>query len=1459
MNDKFAERSGATEDRPLTPEQVNNLHFEWQRYWLPLDVEIQSGWGKPVFFPDPEDKYGKYYNPLAATLAQLAEHRLLVLCGEPASGKTTVITDYFERRDHDVLLIRFHDVLSAEDFQRRCFGHQKWQSLAQDQRPLCLVIESLDEGRVQFPNLFDRLLTEIQSLGDLAKTKLRLVLTCRSFDWESLRGREVELRRVMGLSVEGANEKQNPGQTRGTRADYCVWRLCPLRQTDVKMAAALALRESSESILEKIFDRGMEGFAAWPHTLKMILQECLSGTFETKTRRQLYEDYSLKLCRYQRISGNEDADWDATLEDRFLVTKQLAALLICSGKKYIRIDQGQMDESDIGIGQITMLARRAVGGSSLSRKDVLAALRTANFSEYGPLRLGFNQTAHQECLAAGYLDTLPRIQLRPIFFRTDFQGRHVIPSLTHTASWVAEHRGEFRADLMECNPAALLRSDVTDLPVDCKPVLVDKMIGLAEAGTFVGNGRFFFEGLRHPEIVAQFRSYLGKADLSDASRELLFDMIRQIAPAEMADDLLAICKSDGQKDRENLLASLALIAVATKAGTDALVALLNDKEFLAADKRLNARGKLLQRLVPSRIPAREAFKWMEPAGRLEDGPSYYMFLETHLPAALTQEDILAGLTFFSKSTPWPSRSSAKGALAEQVILMALASLDQPEIASLLSTEWLKKHSDDTYGEYHGSEKVRKLLVADEILRKRFSSLLIDAMEGTAIDDFRPFHMLWSTVLVANDLLWVLRQVKESTGSRQARWARTFASNFNWWQSSVDFFAEHHEEIHAAMGQSPDLEAALEPVFSVIDLESEAAKIQREHYQRKEKWAKKERRALKQQPWDSVVAKCLNGLQNEPSRWVSLTETLRYNRSWSLGRSDNDDDDRLIGWRLLDVRQQSVALEGARQFLLTKEDSEALSPASGTNYSEAAGAAVELILDELVERPDLADAVAKKWIPSVIWHGFMNRREEKQIVVDVLYKRWPEAVAGALLLDVASAAERDEGLVLSVFHGFERCFDARIYAIVVKFLRGAVRDRSVADIGEWLAEHHKQYFNRLLAEVIGEVEAFPEAVRLYLLAVGIRQLPEETWPYFERYVFADTGTDVVRAAADVALVRHARGFQGISDVDLGRLFDRVEELFPHSEDPPFKRGVQERQPGQRVADFRNSILQELTDRATPESVAELLRLRQAVPKTSDRFLWNVHQATENLRMRFWNPPAVESLAAVILSPETSRLAETSEALLDVVIESLERLQGRLTNSNNPRVLDFWRVGVGGPKPNRENRGPYYEEDISWRLAAWLQDDLTTWFPALVGREVQPRWNQRTDITIDALQHGTSWATKGHPKVVLEVKGAWHAKVANAATSQLVDAYLAHEEGAVGLFVVCWFGADFEDEGNRTNKLKARSFAEAQAEVEGFVARVAQLRPGFLVKGLVLDFSLTAEICTALSSDYGETSSSAQKLK
>src|SRR5260370_19646546 len=102
------------------------------------------------------------------------------------------------------------------------------------------------------------------------------------------------------------------------------------------------------------------------------------------------------------------------------------------------------------------------------------------------------------------------------------------------------------------------------------------------------------------------------------------------------------------------------------------------------------------------------------------------------------------------------------------------------------------------------------------------------------------------------------------------------------------------------------------------------------------------------------------------------------------------------------------------------------------------------------------------------------------------------------------------------------------------------------------------------------------------------------------------------------------------------------------------------------------------------------------------------------MKSWNPPTIADVTRLLLDPK-AKLVTTSEDLLEVVIESLRRLQSRITDTANPLVYDFWFIGRSGQN-NNYNHGPHYEEHVARRIAAWLQDDLQSRHPVVINRQV-----------------------------------------------------------------------------------------------------------------------------------------------
>ena len=185
----------------------------------------------------------------------------------------------------------------------------------------------------------------------------------------------------------------------------------------------------------------------------------------------------------------------------------------------------------------------------------------------------------------------------------------------------------------------------------------------------------------------------------------------------------------------------------------------------------------------------------------------------------------------------------------------------------------------------------------------------------------------------------------------------------------------------------------------------------------------------------------------------------------------------------------------------------------------------------------------------------------------------------------------------------------------------------------------------------------------------------------------------------------------------------------------------------------------------------------------------------------------------------------------MIESLERLQSRITDTANPLVYEFWFIGKSGNTDR--NLGPHSEDYVARRIAAWLQDDLQGRHPAVINREVVPRAGQRTDITVDALlRFGNETLA---PKVIIEIKGNWHPEVRTACGTQLVNAYLRNQVDAAAIYLVVWFGAGHlpGEDNPRSNRLRSQDIASARAEITGLVA---DQRDTFTVQSFVLDCTL-----------------------
>ncbi|MBI3248295.1 MAG: hypothetical protein HYZ50_17450 [Deltaproteobacteria bacterium] len=205
--------------------------------------------------------------------------------------------------------------------------------------------------------------------------------------------------------------------------------------------------------------------------------------------------------------------------------------------------------------------------------------------------------------------------------------------------------------------------------------------------------------------------------------------------------------------------------------------------------------------------------------------------------------------------------------------------------------------------------------------------------------------------------------------------------------------------------------------------------------------------------------------------------------------------------------------------------------------------------------------------------------------------------------------------------------------------------------------------------------------------------------------------------------------------------------------------------------------------------------------------------------------------MITSNQQKRLIQGGEQLLDVLIESLHRLEKKL-HGVQPAVIDLWdEIHKKVYRPRDEGRFSDY-------VTRHLRDDLKEIF---VRREVEIRRGEgstpgeRTDIHIDVVVKGTGGKEPERISAIIEVKGCWNKKLKQAMKTQLVDRYLKDNPCQFGLYLVGWFNCEqWDQEDARRREAPKIDLKEAR---EQFAAQAVELsQSGVTIKAFVMNTAL-----------------------
>lgn len=517
----------------------NKCTFPWPRYWFPEgdrdNTFVQDGY---LTLPSPE--YSHCYPAIPKQLSEMTQISVLILLGEPGYGKSHALEDEKRRLEKEQIgdLVIFEDLKTfVSGSERRLLDTDKFELVEQGRR-LWILLDGLDECTL--PSSGDWLISNfINKINNPERVFVRI--TCRPSHWpEKLEKVFLERwRSVVKSPVE-------------------LWRLCPLRQDDIRIAANIS-QINAEDFLNTVAERNAEQLAALPVTLQFMLK-----LFQEKRlpelRTKIFEQGLELLC-------NDSPDREASgiksqipTGDRFQVAAKIALGYILQGCNSIwfgsrvQCPSGLFDANEV----TSKEACQEINDNAV--KETLEL--TGIFARLDGKRFQFASRTFAEFLAAWYIakSTVPTQQKLKVLLHPDSQ--RLIPDLRETAAWLAALDTDFRAWLVNHEPEAALEADFATLAQADLPVLVDGLLRLA-----VEEQRHFYDKqrlakLKYPGLESKLSSVIANNSASFAARALAIRIVRACELQSLGTKLADLALND----REDF--ELRKLAMSCMANTD---------------------------------------------------------------------------------------------------------------------------------------------------------------------------------------------------------------------------------------------------------------------------------------------------------------------------------------------------------------------------------------------------------------------------------------------------------------------------------------------------------------------------------------------------------------------------------------------------------------------------------------------------------------------------------------------------------------------------------------------------------------------------------------------------------------------------------------------------------------------------------------------------------------------------
>ncbi len=1232
---------------------------------------------------------------------------------------------------------------------------------------LFLFLDGLDEALLHVKAIHKRLIVELKKL-DGGVPRLRLRISCRSAEWLP----------------------DFDGQLADVFASTDVPRrlaLAPLRAVDAAEAAR-AEGIDAERFVAEIFERDLGRLAAFPLTLRMMIDIAASGEGALpQTQSELFDCAILRLAEEHDAGRRRELTGQALhVGRRVVVAERIAAAMVLAGKAAIESDLTTTSGGDLTIRELEGFSEQdpeAAGGASFPVRveQIQEVLATALFVDLGGGRLTFAHRSLAEYLAARYLahHHMDAEQIMSLLASADDPDGRLIPQLREVAAWTTTLDEEVLAEVMDREPELLLRADSLTFTDEARARMVSSLLTEETAmrvERYDRRIRRAFAGLVHPGLPDQIREAL-RPGHSIPVRQMAFTLAQAAAMPELQQDLVAFAFDTDEPAFLRDDAVWALKDYADDNTRSALVPLATER--IVDDEDDEIKGQALAATFPSPLGVADVLKVLTPARNENPLGAYKVFVSRTFPEALRPEDLPRALEWANTVPRDHSPTDLLSSLTDDILAAAWPHLDDERIraavVAVIKPRLIAHH--ELLGPLHDSSDTRTF---QEQHGRRL--LVGDLMQVAVAGEIEPHWLGWSKPVLARpeDYPWVVGQLRDAIGGpAEAAWAALAASLFS--PETCDV-----EEMFELAEQSTAFDENTASWRTPVYLDSEIAHM----------WSRRAERQREVPPpedapdMNRIILDRLEAIDaGEVDAWWRLNIDLIYDTNGRGGRGREIEADltRLDGWVCADDGIRTQIIAAAHRYLdLAPPDPDGWLGRNNINRPAFAGyRALHLLAKHRPAQLEALDADTwTRWMPIIVGYPRSSGTDDERfddVLVALAAERAPEALAHWTLRMVDLQNAQGEGHLFVMWRLRHVAAPELVEALAHKLGEPELKPEARGDLAEYGMRADAQAFLPFVAEQLTpEVIERDRDAALMVAAAALGRAPGASWPLIEEVFTSDRelGKEVFER---VAYGERADLASELDDESLHRLLDWLFENFLPAEDRELQAGAGFVTPRDQAGQVRERLLAVLAERGTDEAITAIDALASKFPSYG-----MTRRKAEARESRLARSTAPEPSQVILLAQSNDARIVLSDAhLQQALMASLRRIEKRLQESSPPAARELWNTR-GKPTPK-------YEEELSTWLKGRLEDDLGVG-GRVIGRELEIRPNttgrgrgESVDIAVFA-PVGAEVEGAATTSVTIEVKGCWHADVKTAMKSQLADRYLTGTGTTHGIYLVFWFTAD-----------------------------------------------------------------------